>query len=75
MGGQEGDRVRGGALGLGMLVMAASLALGASRGCTKAELLAINDDGACSGCCAECTHAAQMTSTGAWWRIIGILGR
>lgn len=45
MGGQQGDRVRGGALGLGMLVMAASLALGASRGCTKAELLAINDDG------------------------------
>lgn len=46
--GDEGQRVRGGALGLGLLVGGATFAFGHSAGCSKAEILAINDDGAAS---------------------------
>lgn len=45
MKGQEGERVRKNALGLGLLLGGAVLSYGHSCGCTKAEILAINDDG------------------------------
>lgn len=47
--GDEGQRVRGGVLGLGLLVGGATFAYGYSCGCTKAEILAINDDGESPG--------------------------
>ena len=43
--GEEGQRIRGGALGLGLLLGGATFAYGSSCGCQKAEILAINDDG------------------------------
>jgi hypothetical protein len=46
MRGEEGERIRGGALGLGLLVGGAVFSYGHQMGCTKAEILAINDDGA-----------------------------
>ena len=42
--GDVGQRVRGGPLGLGLLLGGATFAYGHSRGCSKAEILAINDD-------------------------------
>lgn len=45
-GGEEGDRLRGGILGLGFLLAAAVFAYGYWQGCRKAEILAINDNGA-----------------------------
>ena len=45
MGGAEGQRVRGGVLGLGLLLGGAVFAHGLALGATKAEILAINDDG------------------------------
>ena len=39
------QRVRAGPLGLGLLVGLATLSYGLDCGCTKAEILAINDDG------------------------------
>lgn len=42
--GSEGERVRGGALGLGLLMGRATFAYGYSCGCKKAEILAIDDD-------------------------------
>jgi hypothetical protein len=45
MKGSEGERVRGGLLGLGLLVGGATFSYGLSCGCRKAEILAINDDG------------------------------
>ena len=44
--GTEGERLRGGALGLGLLLGCATFAYGLQKGCRKAEILAINDDGA-----------------------------
>jgi hypothetical protein len=44
--GEQGMRVRGGILGLGLLIGGATFAHGLSRGCRKAEILAINDDDA-----------------------------
>ncbi|KAL4420811.1 hypothetical protein ABPG75_010467 [Micractinium tetrahymenae] len=44
--GEEGARTRGGALGLGLLMGAATFSFGAAAGCRKAEILAINDDDA-----------------------------
>ena len=44
MAGDEGARIRRGALGLGMLLGGATFAHGWSRGCGKAEILAIDDD-------------------------------
>jgi hypothetical protein len=44
--GAEGERLRGGALGLGLLTGGAVFALGHSAGCKRAEILAIKDDGA-----------------------------
>jgi hypothetical protein len=46
MRGEEGERIRGGALGLGLLVGGAVFSYAHQLGCTKAEILAINDDGA-----------------------------
>ena len=45
--GDEGQRIRGGALGLGLLLGGATFSYGLCRGCAKAEILAINDDGGC----------------------------
>ncbi|KAG2430833.1 hypothetical protein HXX76_009807 [Chlamydomonas incerta] len=42
--GGDGQRVRGGALGLGLLLGGATFAYGHARGCRTAEILAINDD-------------------------------
>lgn len=42
--GDVGQRVRGGPLGLGLLLGGATFSYGHSRGCSKAEILAINDD-------------------------------
>jgi len=44
-GGEEGDRQRGGILGLGHLLATAVFAHGYWNGCHKAEILAINDNG------------------------------
>ena len=43
--GSEGERLRGGILGLGLLMGGAVFSYGYSRGCRKAEILAIKDDG------------------------------
>ena len=43
--GEEGSRIRGGILGLGLLIGGATFAFGLEQGCQKAEILAINDDG------------------------------
>jgi len=43
--GDEGLRKRVGLLGLGLLIGGATFAHGLSQGCSKAEILAINDDG------------------------------
>jgi hypothetical protein len=45
--GDDGDRVRGGALGLGLLMGGAVFSYGRQRGCRKAEILAIDDDSEC----------------------------
>lgn len=45
MKGEEGSRIRGGALGLGLLLGAATFAFALEQGCHKAEILAINDYG------------------------------
>jgi hypothetical protein len=45
MKGEDGEKIRGGALGLGLLVGGAVFSYGLSCGCTTAEILAINDDG------------------------------
>lgn len=42
--GDQGDRLRGGVLGLGLLLGATVFAFAAASGCKKAEILAINDD-------------------------------
>lgn len=44
--GLEGERLRGGALGLGLLMGGAVFSFGHSCGCRKAEILAIKDDDA-----------------------------
>ncbi|BDA49623.1 hypothetical protein COCOBI_14-2430 [Coccomyxa sp. Obi] len=44
--GTEGERLRGGVLGLGLLMGGAVFSFGHSVGCTKAEILAIKDDDA-----------------------------
>ncbi|KAJ9505756.1 hypothetical protein QJQ45_028244, partial [Haematococcus lacustris] len=44
MKGEQGDQVRGGALGLGLVMGGAVFSHGARRGCKKAEILAIRDD-------------------------------
>ena len=43
--GLEGERLRSGALGLGLLMGGAVFSFGHSCGCRKAEILAIKDDG------------------------------
>lgn len=43
--GSEGERLRGGVLGLGLLMGAAVFSFGHNMGCKKAEILAIKDDG------------------------------
>lgn len=43
--GEQGMRVRAGLLGLGLLMGGATFAFGRERGCRKAEILAIDDDG------------------------------
>ncbi len=50
MKGIEGERLRGGALGLGLLMGGAVFSFGHSCGCRKAEILAIKDDGELSHC-------------------------
>jgi hypothetical protein len=42
--GEQGGRTRGGVLGLGLLMGAATFAFGSARGCRKAEILAINGE-------------------------------
>lgn len=43
--GEPGDRLRGGPRGLGLYVGVATFAYAHSKGCKRAEILAINDDG------------------------------
>lgn len=43
--GERSDRLRGGTLGMGLLLGGAAFAHGLANGCRKAEILAINDDG------------------------------
>jgi hypothetical protein len=50
MKGEEADRVRKNALGLGLLLGGAVFSYGRSCGCKKAEILAINDDGEDQDC-------------------------
>lgn len=49
--GPDGERVRGGILGLGLLMGGAVFSYGRSCRCHKAEILAIRDDGALAACC------------------------
>ncbi len=42
---EEADLIQGGALGLSLLMGAAIFSWGYERGCRKAEMLAINDEG------------------------------
>ncbi len=42
---RDGKSARERGVGLGLLISAAVIAYGAERGCKKAEILAINDDG------------------------------
>ena len=80
-GGEEGDRQRGGILGLGALLATAVFAYGYWSGCRKAEILAINDNGQIHhmwtliSCrvppCLPALRAAlimQMIRTANWWR-------
>ena len=65
--GAEGERVRGGALGLGLLMGGAVFSLGHSSGCKKAEILAIKDDGGgtltpSKGAPSCCMHALACES-------------
>lgn len=53
--GEEGSRARGGVLGLGLLMGAATFAFGRAAGCTKAEILAING-GLCACFCIHCVR-------------------
>lgn len=43
--GDRGARVRGGILGLGLLIGGATFAFAWESGCSRAEILAINDNG------------------------------
>lgn len=43
MAGEDGQRVRGGVHGLGLLIGACTFAFAQSKGCSRAEILAIND--------------------------------
>ena len=45
------QRIRAGPLGLGLLVGLAVLSYGLERGCTTAEILAINDEGSLLNIC------------------------
>jgi hypothetical protein len=65
MKGEEGQRIKGGVLGLGLLLGGATFAYGYSCGCRKAEILAINDDGKRGT--AECEgHWVKSVSTSKW---------
>lgn len=52
--GPDGERVRGGILGLGLLMGGAVFSYGRSCRCHKAEILAIRDEGALAACLALC---------------------
>ena len=54
--GEEGERTRGGVLGLGLLLGGATFAHGLACGCRKAEILAINDDGRLAAAAAASSH-------------------
>jgi hypothetical protein len=70
MRGEKGARVREGALGLGLLLGAATFAYGRRRGCKKAEILAIKDDGAPQACaCILWASVAQLSSCFEWCRL------
>lgn len=56
--GSEGERLRGGVLGLGLLMGGAVFAFGHSCGCKRAEILAIKDDGGCS-----------LSDDKEWWEV------
>ena len=65
--GAEGERLRGGALGLGLLMGGAVFSFGFSNGCRKAEILAIKDDGKASSkinptCCRVAAHCPRVSS-------------
>ena len=65
--GAEGERLRGGALGLGLLMGGAVFSFGFSNGCRKAEILAIKDDGKASSkinltCCHVAAHCPVIPS-------------
>ncbi len=61
MRGTEGERLRGGVLGLGLLMGGAVFSFGHSVGCTKAEILAIKDDGE-SSCPSQYKHPFEPAS-------------
>jgi hypothetical protein len=62
-GGAEGERLRGGASGLGLLLGGATFAYGLAAGCRTAEILAINDDGARSRAERLLFHHSHFLST------------
>lgn len=69
MKGEAGQRVRGGALGLGLLLGGATFSYGLSQGCSKAEILAINDDGGCQQGRGE---EGGLTVQGACWVLLAV---
>ncbi len=52
---RDGRTARERGVGLGLLISGAVIAHGAERGCMKAEILAINDDGAAALPCHLCS--------------------
>ncbi len=60
--GPDGERVRGGILGLGLLMGGAVFSYGRTCGCHKAEILAIRDDGAPTLAAASLHAAALLRS-------------
>ena len=66
--GLEGERLRGGALGLGLLMGGAVFSFGHSCGCRKAEILAIKDDG--EEVFQLATQFAELGSQHCWRRML-----
>ena len=58
--GEAGAKAKRNLVGLGLIVALASFAYGREAGCSKAEMLAINDDGAAL---VSCTHAHSRCSS------------
>ena len=73
--GEQGARAKRNLVGLGLIVALASFAWGRENGCRKAEMLAINDDGALDASDRfvlvrplSTVRLLQKKRTRGWWR-------